>query len=165
MRHEIINGLGHPYFCSMFGITKRMYKCNMWLEIFDKVGGIGFLAYADKKPVAQMIFVPKNFARKICLPTRQCNVNLETTIVIGCLFTIQEYSNKGIASTMIRSLINFCKKHGYSAIESCVDPRPPDQAKINTSYFPFRKFGFIIDGTREGFEFRPETRMCYLKLP
>jgi RimJ/RimL family protein N-acetyltransferase len=85
-------------------------------------------------------------------------------MVISCLLIHTEHQNKGIASAMIKELMDFCKDHGYNRIEAPVDPRPPNEAGINISFFPFRKFGFILDESREGWEFRPETRMCSCDL-
>lgn len=170
-RREIIDGMqGHPFTvdgwipCNMFAISKRQYKCNMWRHIYGEVGGIGFLAYEDDKIVGKMVFMPKKYARKIGLSTSPKNDNLEKTVVIGCLFVLREYGNRGIATAMIKELIGFCGQHGYTSIEACVDLRPPDESGINTSFFPFRKFGFVVDDTSEGWEFKPETRMCYLNL-
>lgn len=145
----------------MFGVEKRGFQCNMWLEIFDEVGGIGFVPWKDDKPVGQMIFLPKKYARRIGFSTCQTNEDLKKTMVIGCLLVHTEHQNKGIASAMIKELIDFCKDHGYNRIEAPVDPRPPDEAGMSISFFPFRKFGFILDESREGWEFRPETRMCF----
>lgn len=170
-RQQILEGMGeHPFQvgrwipCNMFGIKKRKFKCNMWLEIFDEVGGIGFIPYEDDKRVGQMIFLPKKYARRIGLSTSQTNENLEKTMIIGCLFVLREYGNRGIASAMIKELINFCTEHGYTRIEAPVDPKPPDEAGINISFYPFRKFGFIIDEASMGWEFRPEQRMCFYNL-
>jgi len=160
----ILEGVGVWVPCYMFGVEKRGYKCNMWLEIFDEVGGIGFIPYVDDKPVGQMVFLPKKYARKIGLPTSQTDENMDATMVIGCLFVFAEHQNKGIASAMIKALIDFCKDHGYNRVEAPVDLRPPPEAGLNISFFPFRKFGFIIDESREAWEFRPETRMCVCDL-
>jgi GNAT superfamily N-acetyltransferase len=163
-QHEILEGTGKWIPCYMFGIQKRHWRCDMWVEIFDELGGIGFTPFVEDKPAGQMIFLPKKYARKIALPTCPTNENLEKTLVIGCLFVMQEYSNRGIASAMIRETIEFCKENGYTRIEACVDPRPPTESGINTSFFPFRKFGFALDQARCGWEFRPETRMCFCNL-
>lgn len=163
-REEILNGLGQDYYCCMFGISKHTYRCDMWREIFDQVGGIGFLARDKEKVIGQMIFLPKKYARKIALPTSPNNKDIDTTMVIGCLYVLKEYSNQGIASEMISALINFCREHGYGRVEACIDPRPPQEVGINTSFYPFRKFGFVIDNSREGWEFKPQTEICCLSL-
>ncbi len=163
-RQQILEGTGKWTPCYMFGIKKRKFQCNMWLEVFDEVGEIGFIPYEDDKPVGQMIFLPKKYARRIGLPTSSTNENLEKTMVIGCLFIVAEHSNRGIASAMIKELISFCREHGYTRIEAPVDLRPPDEAGINISFFPFRKFSFIIDEESLGWEFRPEVRMCFCNL-
>jgi len=85
-------------------------------------------------------------------------------MVIGCLCVIADYANRGIASGMIEGLIGFCRKHNYSRIEAPVDLRVPEEAGINISFYPFRKFGFLVDEESWGWEFRPETRMCYGSL-
>jgi len=178
-RQQILEGFdGHPFAevewnptwgnpppgrlipCNMFGINNRKYRCSMWSEVFDEVGGIGFLTYEDGKLVGQMIFLPKKYARRIGIPTSRTNENLESTIVIGCLVVVKEHWNKGIASAMIGELIHYCKDRGFNYIETSVDVRSPVEAEGNTSFFPFRKFGFIVDETSQGWESRPGTRMC-----
>jgi len=182
-RQQILEGIeGHPFAeaewnpawgnpppallipCNMFGISKRKYRCGMWAEVFDEIGGIGYLAYEDGELVGQMIFLPKKYARRIGIPTSRINENLESTIVIGCLVVLREHWNKGIASAMIGELIRFCKDHGFHRIETYVDVRPPDKAGVSTSYSPFRKFGFIIDETSQGWDSRPDTRICYCNI-
>lgn len=64
----------------------------------------------------------------------------------------------------IEETLEFCGAHGYTRVEAVVDHRPPEESGINTSYYPFRKFGFVLDETREAWEFRPESRMCCLRL-
>jgi GNAT superfamily N-acetyltransferase len=160
-RQEILEGTGTWIPCYMFGIRKRHWRCDMWVEIFDEVGGIGFTPFEGEKPVGQIIFLPKKYARRIGLSTCRTNEDLEKTMVIGCLYVMQDYSNRGIASAMIRETIEFAKRNGYTRMEACVDPRPPAESGLNTSFFPFRKFGFVIDEASPGWEFRPETRMCF----
>jgi len=147
--------------CCMFSIKKRKFQCNMWLEIFDAVGGIGFVSWEDDEAVGQMIFLPKKYARKIGLPISRPNEEIEKTMVIGCLYVPKEHRNKGIASAMIRELISFCDDHGYKRIEVPVDLRPPDKKMFSTiSFFPFRKFGFVIDEASLGWEFELKTRIA-----
>ena len=161
-RNEILNGLGQYYYCCMFGINHREYKCDMWRSIFDEVGAIGFLARERNKIVGQMIFIPKKYARRIALPTSPQNDDIDNTMVIGCLYVLKEYSGKGIASNMIQMLIDFCQNHGYQKIEACVHTGTPEQSGYSISFFPFRKFGFVIDESREGWEYNLETRICSL---
>lgn len=163
-RDEILHGLAEPYYCCMFGITKRAYHCDMWSTIFDKVGGIGYLARLDGKIVGQLIFLPKNYARRIGLPSSPDDTDLQRTLVVACLYVLKDYGNRGIGSSMIERTIDFCHKHGFTRLEACVDPRPPDQSGMSTSFYPFRKFGFVVDDPREGWEFRPEMRICMLEL-
>jgi len=182
-RQQILEGIeGHPFAetewdpkwgipppgllipCNMFGISKRKYQSAMWAEVFDEVGGIGYLAYEDDKLVGQMIFMPKKYARRIGIPTSRTKENLESTIVIGCLVILREHWNKGIASAMIRELVGFSELQGFRRIEALVDLRPPDKAGGNTSFFPFRKYGFVVDETSHGWESRPETRMCFRQM-
>jgi len=163
-QNEILKGLGQYYYCCMFGTDLHEYKCNMWSSIYDEVGSIGFLVRDRKKIIGQMIFLPKRYARHIALPTSPQNDNIHKTMVIGCLYVLKEFSGKGLASRMIKKLIDFCKKSGYQRIEACVHPGTPEEAGIDTSFFPFRKFGFILDESREGWEYRPQTRICHLDL-
>ena len=163
-RDEILNGLGQDYYCCMFGTNRRDYKCDMWRSIFDEAGGIGFLARDGDKIVGQMIFIPKKHARRIAIPTSPENRDIDGTMVIGCLYVAQEHGGKGIASEMIRMLIDFCRNHGYRRIEARVHPGSPQEAGMATSFYPFRKFGFVIDDSREGFEFPSNMRSCYLEL-
>ena len=163
-RNEILNGLGQDYYCYMFGLNEHSYKCDMWPSLFDEVGGIGFLARDGEEVVGQMIFIPKKHARRIAIPTSPDNERLEATMVISCLHVIKDYGGRGIASEMIPRLIASCRDRGYSRIEACVHPGTPEEAGINTSFYPFRKFGFTVDDSREGWEFRPEIRICSLEL-
>lgn len=163
-RDEILNGLGQDYYCYMFGANLHEYKCDMWMTIFDEVGGIGFLARDGHKIVGQMIFIPKKHARRIAIPTSPENEGIDTTMVIGCLYVLKEFGGRGIASAMIRMLLEFCRNRGYRRVEACVHPGTPEEAEMSTSFYPFRKFGFILDDSREGWEFRAETRMCYVDL-
>lgn len=164
-REEVLEGLGESYYCCMFGIRNRTYRCEMWAEILDAVGGVGYLAREEGKVAGQMIFVPKQFARRLCLPTSPVNENMERTMVIGCLYVLPECRNRGIASGMLRRLVGFCREHGYTRIEACVDTRPPDELKrFDLSFSPFRKFGFLVDDAREGWEFNADTRICSLEL-
>jgi GNAT superfamily N-acetyltransferase len=148
----------------MFGLNHHEYKCDMWPTIFDEVGGIGYLARDEKKIVAQLIFMPKIYARRIALAASPENRNIEGTMVISCLYVLRDYGGRGIASAMIVETLNFCRKHGFTRVEAIVDHRPPQESGINTSFYPFRKFGFVLDNSREGWEFRPESRVCYLEL-
>jgi GNAT superfamily N-acetyltransferase len=163
-RQEVLEGLGCEYYCCMFGIKRRSYRCDMWRVIYDEVGGIGFLAREGKKIVGQMVFLPKQYARRIGLPTSPENRELEKTMVIGCLYVLKDFSNRGMASEMIQRLIEFCGERGYTRIEACVDPRPPHESGMGTSFFPFRKFGFALEEGREGWEFRPNTRICAMEV-
>jgi GNAT superfamily N-acetyltransferase len=162
-RDEILNGLGQDYYCYMFGANCHDYKCDMWPAIFDEVGGIGYLARDGEKITGQLIFVPKKYARRIALAACPENRNIPRTMVISCLYVLREYGGKGIASAMIARTLEFCREHGFTRVEAIVDHRPPQESGINTSFYPFRKFGFVRDGSREAWEFRPHSRMCYLE--
>ena len=161
---EILYGFEEGYFCCMSGVEGRAYASGMWPAIFREVGGIGFLACGDGKIVGQLIFMPKKYARRIGLPSCPVNERVDTTLVIGCFYVLKDYANRGFGSSMIEKTIGFCQEYGFVRLEACVDPRPPHISGMNTSFFPFRKFGFTIDDSREGFEFNPETRICSLNL-
>ncbi len=163
-RDEILNGLGQDYYCYMFGTDHHEYKCDMWPTVFDEVGGIGYLAREEDKIVGQLIFLPKKYARRIALSTSPDNRNIAGTMVISCLYVLREYGGRGVASAMIAETLEFCRTHGFTRVEAAVDHRPPQESGINTSFYPFRKFGFLLDGSREAWEFRPESRMCYVEL-
>jgi len=165
-RNEILNGIsGHEdYYCCMFGVSRRKYQCDMWPTVFDEVGGIGYLARNEKEIVGQLIFMPKIYARRIAISTSAGNTNIEQTMVISCLFTNQAYHGRGIAGKMIAETLDFCREHDFLRVEAIVDHRPPSESGINTSYYPFRKFGFILDNSREGWEFRPESRIAFLEF-
>ena len=164
-RDEILNGLGQDYYCCMFGANCHEYKCDMWPTIFNEVCGIGYLARDGARITGQLIFVPKRYARRIALPTSPHNENIEGTLVINCLYVIRHYAGRGIASAMIAETLTFCRRHGFSRVEAVVDHRPPQECGFGTSFYPFRKFGFILDDSREGWEFWPHSRVCYLELP
>ena len=84
-------------------------------------------------------------------------------MVISCLYVLRDYCGRGIASKMISETLDFCQKHGFTRVEAVVDHRSPPEAAINTSFYPFRKFGFVLDESREAWEFRPDSRMCFLE--
>jgi len=165
-RIEVLNGIsGHEdYHCCMFGVDRRKYQCDMWIAAFDEVGGIGYLARNEGEIVGQLIFMPKIYARRIAISTSPDNTNVERTMVISCLYVGQDNGSRGIGSKMIGRTMDFCREHGYSRIEAIVDHRSPPESGINTSYYPFRKFGFLFDGLGEAWEYRPDSRMCYLEL-
>lgn len=50
-------------------------------------------------------------------------------------------------------LSQICEKHGVTF-----------DAYNLISFYPFRKFGFVLDEATIGWEFRPETRMCFCDL-
>lgn len=161
---EILKGFQKDYFCSMSGVAKRSYSSGMWPQVFRETGRIGFLAREDGKIVGQLIFMTKKYARRIGIPSSPVNEGIDTTLVIGCFFVLKEYANRGIGSAMLAKTIQFCREHGFTRLEACVDPRPPNISGINTSFYPFRKFGFTLDDSREGWEFNPEMRICFLDL-
>jgi len=136
-RDEILNGLGQDYYCYMFGASRHEYKCDIWPTLFDKVGGIGFLARDDAKIIGQLIFMPKVYARRIALPTSPDNGNIAGTLVISCLYVIREFAGKGIASAMIAETLSFCREHGFSRLEAVVDHRPPPESGFGTSLLSF----------------------------
>lgn len=163
----ILNGVGLPEEvpCCMFDINNRTYRCDMWSQIFDEIGCIGYSAREENKPAGQLIFLPKKYARKIGLSTCQTNERLGTTILVGCLMIFSECRNKGLASMMIQELIDFCKSAGYNRIEVGVCNKPAGNKWVEQiSFFPFRKFGFVLDETARAHEFKPEELMCYLDL-
>lgn len=165
-RNEILNGIsGHEdYHCCMFGVDRRNYQCDMWPTVFDEVGGIGYLARNEEEIVGQLIFMPKMYARRIAISTSADNTNIERTIVISCLYVAQDHGGRGIGSKMIAETMDFCRDHDFSRVEAIVDHRPPSESGINTSYHPFRKFDFILDDSREGWEDRPDSQITYLEL-
>jgi GNAT superfamily N-acetyltransferase len=161
---EILYGFEEGYFCCMSGVKNRAYSSGMWPAISREVGGIGFLARENGKIVGQLIFMPKEYARRIGLPSSPVNEHVDATLVIGCLYVLKDYANRGIGSSMIAKTLEFCREHGFSRLEACVDPRPPHISGMSTSFYPFRKFGFTIDDSREGFEFNSETRITFIDL-
>jgi GNAT superfamily N-acetyltransferase len=161
---EILYGFEEGYFCCMSGIKDREYSSGMWPAILREVGGIGFLAREDGKVVGQLIFMPKKYARRIGLPSSPVNERVDGTLVVGCFYVLKDYANRGIGSSMIEKTIEFCREHGFVRLEACVDPRPPHVSGMNTSFYPFRKFGFTMDDSREGWEFNPDMRISFLDL-
>jgi|GEM_PF-2941429 GNAT superfamily N-acetyltransferase len=164
-RDEVLNGLGQDYHCCMFGSSRHAYQCTMWPRVFDEIGGIGYLARDDAKLIGQLIFLPKHYACRIGTPTAPQNGNLERTLVISCLYVMREYAGRGIASAMISATLEFCRTHGFSRVEAVVDRRPPPECEHGTSFFPFRKFGFVLDDSREGWECWAHSRICHLDMP
>ena len=164
-RDEILNGIGHQIACCMFDVNSRQFQCNMWLQIFDEVGSIGYLSYERDKPSGQMIFLPKKYARKIGLTTCRTNERLDTTLLIGCLLINKDYRNRGLATEMISAVIDFCKLKRYNRIEVGACNMPSGKELFESiSYLPFKKFGFVIDASAPANEFSQRDRMCYLNL-
>lgn len=78
--------------------------------------------------------------------------------------TLLYFGGKGIGSEMIKKTIDFCKAKGFVQIEACVDPRPPHQSQMSTSFMSFKKFGFKIITHNEAWEENSETRICALRI-
>lgn len=164
-REEVLHGFADGYYCCMSGILRRRFQCDMWSVIFDRAGSIGLLARAGDKIVGQLIYMPKDFARRIGMPRGLQGDDLETTMVISCVMVHHDFTNRGIASSMIGEAISFCRQRGYKRIEAYVDPRPPQEAADwIPSFSAFRKFGFVIEGPAIAWESHPESRICYLDL-
>ena len=164
-RDIILNGLGQPVACCMFDTANRAFQSDMWPRIYDEVGSIGYLAYQEDELVGQLIFLPKKYARKIGLSTCKTNERLDTTLLIACLFIHSDQRNKGLASTMIKQVINFCKSNGLNRIEVGACTKPAGKEWVEPiSFLPFKKYGFIIDKKARAHEFRAEDKMCYLNI-
>ena len=102
-----MHGFADGYYCCMSGILGRKFQCDMWSVIFDRVGSIGLLTRSGGRIVGQLIYMPKDFARRIGMPRGQRADNLEATMVISCVQVHPEFRNRGIASGMIREAIDF----------------------------------------------------------
>ncbi|UCD09686.1 MAG: GNAT family N-acetyltransferase [Dehalococcoidales bacterium] len=161
----ILNGLGQPVACCMFDTANRALNCDMWEQIYDEIGSIGYLVYEENRLVGQLIFLPKKYARKIGLSTCRSNDLLDDTLLIQCLFIHSDQRNNGYASMMIKKVIDFCKSKGYKRIEVSTCNRVAGREWVEPiSFLPFRKFGFIMSEEELGYEFRTEDRMCFLNL-
>ncbi len=164
-RHEILHGFAEGFYCCMSGIRGRKFQCDMWSVIFDRVGSIGLLTRSGGSIVGQLIYMPKDCARRIGMPRGRRSDDLEATMVISCVQVHPEFKARGIASSMIGEAISFCRQRNYKTIEAYVDPRPPQAAAAwIPSFSPFRKFGFIIEGSGIAWESHPESRICTLDL-
>ncbi len=164
-RKQIAHGLEKPIPCCMFDVKNRAFKCSMWLDIYDEVGEIGFLAFEENNLIGQLIFLPKKYANKICIPTCKSSERFDTTIIIGCLLILKNYRNKNIATLMINHLIDFCNDNSYNRLEVGVSLKPSGNKSFeNISFLPFKKFGFIIDQNSSGYEFNKEIKMSYCNL-
>ncbi len=163
-RDEIRSGFEEGYYCCMSGIERRCFKCSMWLDIFDETGGIGYLAREKDAIVGQLIFLPKQYARRILMPTSPSSDDMEETLSINCLFVLREFGGKGIGSEMIRMTVDFCKEKGFIQLEAEVDPRPPHISGMGTSFMPFRKFGFEIIPHYEAAKGNSQSRICALRI-
>ncbi|MBT7067442.1 MAG: GNAT family N-acetyltransferase [Verrucomicrobia bacterium] len=163
---DVRNGFQKGFYCCMSGVCKRQFQSNMWIRVHEEVGSIGLLARGDKGIVAQTIFLPKNHARWIGLPTALGDPDeFSSTMSISCLLVHDWCRNKGIASKMIQETIDFSRKHGFKRIEAYVDPKSPEDAfQWLPSFSPFKKFGFAVDGSRVAWESWQESRMCHLDL-
>jgi GNAT superfamily N-acetyltransferase len=153
------------YFCSMSGTKGRKCQCAMWLTIFDHVGSIGLVARAGDSPVGQLIYMPKHFARRLGFPRGERAEDMEATMVIACVNVHRQFRRQGIASTMVREAVDFCRQQGYKRVEAYVDPRPPGEAEDwIPSFSAFGKFGFAIEGPKTAWESKPDSRICCLDL-
>ena len=126
--NNILNGFKFFCHCCMFGINKNKNVCKMWIHLYKKVGGIGYLLKDKDNIIGQLIYLPKKYARKIALPTTATNNDLNTAMVIGCLYVLPDYRNNGYAGKMIKKLISFCNKNKFRYIEANVDPRPASES-------------------------------------
>lgn len=165
----IANGIGRFVPCYMYGVNDRKISCNMWLDIFNEIGQIGFIPYINNEAVGQIIFLPKKYARKITIPFSKELKHFEQTLVIGCLVVKGEqfnasHWNKGVASKLIEHVIGFAKENGYKRIEAAVDIRSPKEAQWMVSSFPFLKFGFKIEENSFGWEGKENMKMCSLDI-
>jgi len=164
-RNEILHGFADGYYCCMSGILGRKFQCDMWSTIFDRVGSIGLLTRSEDRIVGQLIYMPKHFAQRIGLPRGQHSEDMESTMVISCVMVHHKFRNQGIASSMVREALGFCRQRGYKRVEAYVDPRPPQEAADwIPSFSAFRKFGFIIEGPNTAWESKPDSRICCLDL-
>ena len=149
----------------MFDTANRAFQCDMWPQIYDEVGSIGYLAYEEDELVGQLIFLPKKYALRIGLSTCKTDERLDTTLLIACLFIHNDQRNKGLASILIDKVIDFCKSKGYDRIEVGACNKPAGKEWVEPiSFLPFKKYGFIIDKKARAHEFRAEDKMCYLDL-
>lgn len=164
-KEEVLHGFADGYYCCMSGVLRRRFQCDMWPVIFDRVGSIGLLARAGDRIVGQLIYLPKDCARRIGMPRGVRGEGLDTTMVISCVQVHPEFRNRGIASAMIEEAITFCRRHGYQRLEAYVDPRPPQEAADwIPSFSAFRKFGFTLEGPAVAWESHPESRICFLDV-
>ena len=164
-KDEVLHGFAEDYYCCMSGILNRRFQCDMWSVIFDRVGSIGLLARAGDRIVGQLIYMPKDVARRIGMPRGVQADDLELTMVISCVAVQPEFKNRGIATGMIGEAITFCRQRGFHRIEAYVDPRPPQEAaEWIPSFSAFSRFGFAIEGPAIAWESHPESRICYLEL-
>ena len=167
-REDVAEGLGDT-FCAMYGARHRQIPkpCLMWEDLYDQVGGIGFRAVLDGHVAGQLIYMPKTAARRICLPICPTREAEATTFLVACLLVFREFRRQGVASALVRSLIEFAQAHDYHRIEANVSLELPSDADLeHISYLPFKLAGFVIDETSivHGDECGPYyvgNRMCY----
>jgi GNAT superfamily N-acetyltransferase len=165
-RDEVMNGFDQGFYCCMSGVCKRKFRSDMWIDIHDQVGSIGLLARHEGRIIAQTIWLPKKYARRIGLPTGTGHVeDMDSTMSISCLQVHELHRNNGVATKMIQATIDFCRLHEYKRIDACVDHRaPPEAFQWLPSFTPFKKFGFEVEGSRVAWEDWPESRICSLAL-
>jgi len=171
-REEITEGFGPGTPCAMYGTRHRLFPhvCHMWEELHDRVGCIGFRAAKDGEFAGQIIFLPKPAARRICLPICPTREQEATTLVIACLFVEAEARRQGVATALVRAVMDFARAHGYHRIEANVSlDLPGDKEFERISYLPFRSAGFLIDDTsiihgNDAGPYYAGNRMCYCSV-
>lgn len=97
---------------------------RLYLELVDKVGTCGLVAFDDDGVVGFVTFMPKATARRLGFYSLPGDDKLESTLVVACIHVTPTKRGAGIGSTLIQSVKDWAADHGYSVVEAIGEGQP-----------------------------------------
>jgi GNAT superfamily N-acetyltransferase len=125
--------------------TKRK---DFYLHLIKVIGTFGFLATQNDAVLAFITFFPKTIARRIGYYTSTSDEGLDKTLTVGCLFVPKQLRGKGLATKLIRAVIDYARENGYSKIEVTAIPKELNYGWEWWAKYPFEKLGFQMEQER-----------------
>jgi GNAT superfamily N-acetyltransferase len=125
--------------------TKRK---DFYLYLIKVFGTFGFLATQNDAVLAFITFFPKAIARRIGYYTSTSDEHLDKTLIVGCLFVPKQLRGKGLATRLIRAVVDHAKENGYSKIEVTTIPKELGHGWEWWAKYPFEKLGFEMEQER-----------------